>query len=275
VSRPDPPPEVLAYYARGAETGRLEGFGALERLRTEDVLHRWLPPPPEVVIDVGGGPGIYACALAAAGYETHLRDVSPRHVDEARAASARQPAHPLASAEVGDARRLDARDGAAGAVLMLGPLYHLTDRVDRVTALREARRVLRPGGVVVAAAISRFASLLDGLRRGFLDDPVFAQVVEEDLRSGQHRNPAGHPDWFTTAYFHRPEELATEVHEAGLQHLATLAVEGPGWLLADLPQRLADPLRAGRLLEALRAVESEPALMGASAHMLVVGRRAI
>jgi ubiquinone/menaquinone biosynthesis C-methylase UbiE len=280
VSRPPddpgaPSPEILAYYAAGAETGRLEGFGALERLRTEEILRRWLPPAPDVVVDVGGGPGVYACALAAAGYETHLRDAVPRHVEEARAASARQPAHPLASAETADARRLDLRDASAGAVLLLGPLYHLTERADRVAALREARRVLRPGGVVAAAGISRFASLLDGLSRGFLEDPAFARLVEEDLRSGQHRNPSKHPDWFTTAYFHRPEELATELGEAGLQHLATLGVEGPGWLLPDLARRLGDPSRRSVLLEALRSIESEPALAGASAHLLAIGRRPI
>ena len=269
-----PPGEILSYYEGGAESGRLEGAGALELLRTQDILRRWLPAPPAVIVDVGGGPGVYARWLSACGYETHLRDVSPRHVAEARAASASRQ-HALASADVADARRLDLRDATADAMLLLGPLYHLTDRSDRVAALREARRVLRPGGILVAAAISRFASLLDGLRSRFLDDPDFARIVEEDLRSGQHRNPGGHPYWFTTSYFHRPEELGTEMQEAGLFALATLAVEGPGWLLADLPQRLADPDRAAQLLGALRAIESEPALMGVSAHLLAIGRRAI
>ena len=96
-------------------------------------------------------------------------------------------------------------------MLLLGPLYHLTERDDRLAAWREARRVLRPGGVVLAAAISRFASTLDGLRLGLFDDDAFAQIAERDLRDGQHRNPTGNPRYFTTTYFHRPEELRTEV----------------------------------------------------------------
>ena len=84
-----------------------------------------------------------------------------------------------------------------------------------VTSLQELLRVLRPGGVIVAAAISRFASTLDGLRTGAFDDPVFAAIATQDLRDGQHRNPTDNPLYFTTAYFHRPEELAAEPREAG------------------------------------------------------------
>src|SRR5262245_54108334 len=200
-----PPPEMTAHYDAGLERDRLEqGPGRLERARTAEIVERFFPPAPAVVLDVGGGAGAYACPLARRGYEVHLIDAVPLHVEQAREASARQPESPLAGAAVGDARRIDHADGSADAVLLLGPLYHLTDRGDRLAAWREARRVLRPGGVVLAAAISRFASTLDGLRRGLFDDPVFARLAEQDLRDGQHRNPTGDPRYFTTTYFHLP-----------------------------------------------------------------------
>jgi hypothetical protein len=126
---------------------------------------------------------------------------------------------------------------------------------------------------VIAAAISRFASMLDGLRGNYLEDPVFAALAAADLRNGQHRNPTDDPNYFTTAYFHRPEELAEEIAESGLAHEGTFAVEGPAWLLPDLDARLADDQRRSVLLDALTALEAEPALMGVSAHLLAVGRR--
>jgi SAM-dependent methyltransferase len=211
--------------------------------------------------------------VARKGYEVHLTDAVPLHVEQARVASARQPDCPLASAAVGDARRLDRPDGA-DAVLLLGPLYHLTGRADRLAAWGEARRVLRPGGVVVAAAISRFASTLDGLRLGLFGDPAFARIAEQDLLDGQHRNPTADPRYFTSAFFHHPAELKSEAEEAGLRHEATLGVEGPGWLLQDFDRWWGDSGRRARLLAVARAVESEPSLLGVSAHILAVARKA-
>jgi ubiquinone/menaquinone biosynthesis C-methylase UbiE len=267
--------EILAHYEEGVERERLlrGGAGRLEYLRTRELLARYLPPPPVTVLDVGGGAGVYALPLAKEGYSVHLIDPVPLHVDQAREASALQRDAPLTSAEVGDARHLMCDDDSVEAVLLLGPLYHLTSRHDRLQALQEAYRVVRPGGVVAAAAISRFASTYDGLLRGFLEDPTFEEIVERDVCEGQHRNPTGRPEWFTTAYFHLPEELRDEVIEAGLKVEALVGIEGPAWVLPDLDSWLEDPARRSRLLEAIRRVETEPSLLGATAHILVVGRR--
>lgn len=266
--------KIAAYYAYGLECDRLaSGPGALEFARTQVLLKRYLPAPPAVVADVGGGPGRYAIWLAEHGYSVHLVDPMPLHVEQARSASAGRPDAALASATVGDARAIRLPDASADAVLLLGPLYHLPERADRLLALCEARRVCRPGGVVIIAAISRFASTLDGLRGGYLEDPAFAAVAAGDLRDGRHLNPTGDPAYFTTAYFHRPEELAKECTEAGLAHEATLAVEGPGWLLPDLDARLADSRRRAVLLDALATLEAEPTVTGVSAHLLTVARR--
>jgi SAM-dependent methyltransferase len=267
ASRDELPAEVIAHYGLGSERSRLSaGAGRVERARTEEVLFRWLPPPPARVLDVGGGPGTYVPWLAALGYDVHLVDAVPLHVEQARAAGA-------ASARVGNARRLDERDATCDAVLLLGPLYHLTLRDDRVAALAEARRVVRDSGIVAVAAISRFASLLDGLFTGALDDPVFASIVERDLVEGQHRNPSSRPEWFTTAFFHHPDELRAEVSEAGLRLEELVGLEGPAWLLPDVEARWKDDGRRERLLAAARAVEREPSLIGLSAHLLAVARR--
>jgi SAM-dependent methyltransferase len=267
------PPEILRYYAQGQEAGRLSsGKNEIELARTQELLARHLPPPPGVVLDVGGGPGAYACWLATRGYVVHLVDAVPLHVEQALAASARQPSHPLASARVGDARRLTGADGTADAVLLLGPLYHLTERADRRAALREARRVLVPNGLVFAAGISRFAALFDGLFHGLCRDPDFVRIVERDLVDGQHRNPTSR-DYFTTAYFHRPDELEAEVREAGFATVELVGLEGPGDHLPDLAERWTDPAQRELILWAARAVEREPSLLGLSDHHLVVARR--
>jgi ubiquinone/menaquinone biosynthesis C-methylase UbiE len=263
-------PEIESFYGRYDEAARLtQGYFALEEARTRELLGRHLPPPPARLLDVGGGAGAYAVWLAVQGYAVHLVDPVPRHVEQARATFAAAGAA-RAQASLGDARALEPADGSAEAVLMLGPLYHLPEREDRLRALREAARVLVPGGVLFAAAISRFASLLDGLRGALFDDPLFRSIVREDLASGRHRNPGGPIEYFTTAFFHRQEELEAELREAGFTDPALFAIEGPAALLGDFEQRWADTASREVLLEAVRAVEREPALLGASPHWLAV-----
>ena len=157
----------------------------------------------------------------------------------------------------------------------MGPLYHLPDQADRATALREARRVLAPSGLVVAAAISRYASTLDGLARRLTVDPDFVRIRNRDLRDGQHRNDTDRPDYFTTAYFHRPEDLRRELEAAGLERVALYGVEGPGWMLGDFEDRWAAPALRQDLLEVARALEAEPSMLGASAHLLATGHQPV
>jgi ubiquinone/menaquinone biosynthesis C-methylase UbiE len=265
-------PTVADFYHRTPEEDRLEqGPFILEEARTRELIQRHARQPPATVLDVGGAAGAYALWLADAGYTVHLVDPVPRLVAEAERRSADR-SRPIASCRVGDARALDFPAQSADTVLLLGPLYHLTEAADRARALSEARRVLKPGGRLFAAAISRWASALDGLSRELFQDPRFAAIVEQDLRDGQHRNPTERLDYFTTAYFHRPDELRAEVLSAGLILEGLYGIEGPGWLLSDVDARLADPRRRADLLQVARLLESEPSILGVSAHLLVVAR---
>ncbi len=265
--------EILDYYGEGQEEQRLTAsLGRLERIRTWEIMERHLPPAPSRILDAGGGTGVYALALAERGYHVHLIDPVPLHVERARALSTTSKT-PLVSAEIGDARNLAVADDSFDVVLLFGPLYHLTDRADRVAALREARRVLVSDGLVLSACISRFASAIDGIREGALRDARFARIVDGDLTDGVHRNPTNRPEWFTTAYFHRPEEIRREIEDAGLRFSNLLAVEGPGWMSQDLDTWLDDGEARERLLDVLRRLETEPSLIGASAHLLAVAHR--
>jgi SAM-dependent methyltransferase len=267
----DVPAEVLDHYLQDFdEQSRITiGFGQLELLRTREILRRHLPPGRLRIVDIGGGTGVHASWLADDGHVVHVVDPVARHVASAGRLS---PAKGRITAEVGDARRLSWPDGTFDAALLLGPLYHLTERSDRLTALREARRVVRPGGPIYVAAISRFASLFDGLSREFLFDAGFGDVVDGDLRDGQHRNPARRPDWFTTAFFHHPDELRTEAVDAGLEVVELLGVEGLAGWLPNLARRWEDPADREVILASARWVEAEPAVLGVSAHLVLVGR---
>jgi ubiquinone/menaquinone biosynthesis C-methylase UbiE len=268
------PPEAHAHYAGAVELDRLsQGLGQLEFARSQEILSRYLPSPPSVIFDVGGGPGRYAYWLAGQGYVVHLIDGVPLHIEQAQQVVTKESLPPLASLSVRDARNLEVADVSGDVVLLMGPLYHLTERHDRITALREARRILKPNGLVFAVGISRFTSALDGLVSGYLNDPEFVRIVQQDLMNGQHRNPMNHPAYFTTTFFHSPHELQQEIEEADLGHEVTLPVEGPAWLLGNFVEHWSDPSRRERLLAAIRWLEGEPSLLGASAHLMAIGRK--
>lgn len=168
---------------------------------------------------------------------------------------------------------MDFAANTADAILLLGPLYHLTERADRIKSLREAYRVLRPGGPLFGVAISRFASLFDSLSNGFFAKPEFAGILERDLAEGQHRNATGDLNYFTTAFFHRPYELREEVSDAGFRDVRLFPIEGPGWIARDFENLWRDEVQRARLLQYVRKVENEPEILGASAHLMAIANK--
>jgi ubiquinone/menaquinone biosynthesis C-methylase UbiE len=263
---------VSRHYDRTPESDRFESpAGLLEYERTRAILARWMSTEPLRVLDVGGATGAYAFWLAEKGHEVTLLDASSRHIEIAEERN-RTATNRLRAIRLGRAEELAFAGGSFDFVLLMGPLYHLTTHQARAAALAEASRVLRSGGFLVAAYISRFASFLDGYRRGFIEDPLFADLVGHDLETGIH-DPPENSRYFTEAYFHRPSEIRHELIEAGLRHEETLAVEGPLWLVPALERYIKDEASRELLLSLLDRVGSEPSMLGASAHLLALSRK--
>jgi ubiquinone/menaquinone biosynthesis C-methylase UbiE len=265
-----PDPAVIRHYTSIREEDRISaGLGQLELARAEEILRRHLPAPPGKILDIGGATGIHASWLADIGHRVWIVDITPRHVEEANAKLSVKGVE----AELGDARELPYQDGMFDVALLFGPLYHLTEARDRMRAWHEAARVVRPGGLVAAAAVNRFASLFDGLARQFLFDPEFAAVARHDLDSGQHRNPDERPHWWTTAFLHHPDQLRSEAEQAELTVRELVGLEGLAAWLPQLGQRWENPVDRDVILWAARVIESEPALLGLSAHLLLVAEK--
>ncbi|MET8088117.1 class I SAM-dependent methyltransferase [Micromonospora sp. NPDC005237] len=257
--------EIVDYYTlRYREDQRLSARpqARLEWIRTTQLLRDLLPGPGARLLDIGGGTGEYARALAVAGYEVRLVDLVPSHVAQARGGQ------PPVEARVADARALPDADDAYDAALLLGPLYHLVGRADRLQALREAVRVTRPGGHVVAAAISRFAGPLDFAATARLDERLLDEA-RNLLTDGTNDPRTG----FTHAYFHRVEEITDECSAAGLTDVVVHGVEGPAWTAAEAAAGgPAQDAVFSAALDLARVYSTEPALIGSSAHLLAAGR---
>jgi SAM-dependent methyltransferase len=266
-------PEFTAmreHYDRGLEQGRLaESCGQLEFERTKEIILRRLPPPPAVVADIGGGPGLYALWLAELGYQVVHRDLMPLHVAQLRQAAS---GNPRIQTAVADARQLDLATASADAVLLLGPLYHLDRRRDRMQALAEAQRVVRPGGPVFAAAISRWATRMDGILRLRLDETIPGAEAELTAIERTGRLPPLRAGSFC-GYLHRPGQLRAELAASGLHVVDLVSVEGPAYLLDDLAERLAGDDARRVVMATARALERVPELLGIGPHLLATARK--
>ena len=263
------PPAMEEHYARGLELDRLaEPTGQLEFERTQEIILRHLPPPPAVVADIGGGPGRYALWLGQLGYQILHRDLMPLHVEQLQQAAS---GNSHIQTALGDARQLDLASQSADAVLLLGPLYHLARRKDRLQALAEVRRVVRPGGPVFVAAISRWATRMDGILRLRLYESIPEAEAELSAIERTGHLPPLRPGSFC-GYLHRPGQLRAELAASGLQVLDLVGVEGPAYLLDDLAARLADDEDRRVVLETARALERVPELLGIGPHLLATAR---
>ncbi|MGK5543377.1 class I SAM-dependent methyltransferase [Streptomyces sp. URMC 127] len=264
-------PEIINYYAHGYEEA--DRFAAdtasaasmLEFVRIQELLRPWLPPPPAAILDVGGGPGAHARWLMDDGYTVHLVDPVPKHIDQARARGI--------EASFGDARHLDTPDHTYDAVLLLGPLYHLTERAERIRALNEAARAARPGALVAVAAMNRYSHFLDQAVKHTLANSDVHGVIASTMHGGVYDRPGL---GFTTSYFHTAADFRDELTTAGLHTAALHGTEGPGyWILKTIEKRAniriaIDSAEFASALAAARLADGQQDLLAVTAHLLAI-----
>lgn len=250
-------PLVQAAYARGRETGRLDQQrNRVEAERTKNLIAERLPEPGSFVLDVGGGPGYYAAWLRDRGYRVVLADIVETH--------ARQADHSGIPALVADATALPLPPGHADAVVLLGPLYHLVNPNGRARALAESYRVLRPGGILFAAGLSRWAKAATRGADGEPHTPDDARHLAAIMIRGYDAHGG---DWHACTYHHTPAELAAEIEHAGFTCPEILGIEGPlGAALARHDPDLTDTA----LQLAAEAQREAPAL---SIHLLAIAAK--
>ena len=260
--------KVFEFYNGGAEIGRLErGLGIVEFYRSKEIIERYLKGRMKIY-DIGGGIGKYSEWLAEKGHEVSLIELAPISVEYAKE-NMKVPYEAI----TGDARKVDKPDNSADMVLLMGPLYHLLNKDDRMTVLKEARRVLKDNGILIAAGISKFSSATWALsvygNNVFLDDDIYMNMIKHEMDTGEHIKPAEYPYIISNAYFHTIDNFREEISEAGFSITESAAVEGCSWITPDLTEKWNDENRRGRILEIIRATEHEDTMMGISPHFLV------
>ena len=265
--------KIKEYYASEIEKNRLNlEIFMLESIRTKEIISRYLVKNKMKIIDIGGGAGYYSFWLQEMGHQVTLVDLSPKNIELAKQHSLSTGIR-LTSIQTGDATALDFKKEEFDLVLLCGPLYHLTDREDRLKALSEAKRVLKPKGVLLTAVISRYASLLDGFNRDLINDDKFQKMLIEDLRTGIHLNETENFEYFTAAYFHTPAEIKSEIIESKLKFDQLIAIESFGWCIDNMKTKSEDQNYMNKLRKILNLVETNEDIMAVSPHIMAVATK--
>lgn len=277
---------VLAYYDAGEEYKRLRtGCGRIEFERTKEILLEALPKAPAVIYDIGGAYGEYAWWLTSLGYEVHLFDLSKTNIRMSSMLKSEYEGFELAAREVCDARSVPRKDRSADAILLMGPLYHITDHGGRLKAIRECYRMLKDNGRLFSAALTPSSVLLYNITEyspnkengnTWLEDPSFLKMVERELLDGCHINPERKCySGIGSSHFHSAGALREELAEGGFGKSVVHGIMGGAWLARDLDTLWDNETSREALLNTVRLLDTYEEIIGLSAHLLAVSEKAV
>ena len=265
--------KIIKFYSNEIEKDRLElDLFKLEGIRTKEIIGRYLSGENMRIADIGGGAGYYAFWLQEKGHHVSLVDLSPKNIELANKYSL-DTGIQLTNLEIGDATDLNFEEDQFDLLLLLGPLYHLVNKNDRLQALSEAKRILKPNGILLIAIISRYASLIDGFKRDLITNDNFEKLLISDLQTGIHLNETENPDYFTTAYFHTPSEIMGEITESKLKFEKLIAIESFGWIADNFKAKSEDPSYMSKLRKIINMVETNNDIIATSPHIMAIARK--
>jgi len=261
--------KVEDHYNRNAQ----QEWERLEAHRTElavtlKVLRDFLPPAPATVADIGGGPGRYAITLAGWGYGVTLVDLSSNNLALARQKALNAGVLLSATVQANALNLSQFETENFDAVLLMGPLYHLLEEDERSMAATEAVRILRSGGMMFTAFISRYAPFRWSARF----DPSWytkrRQYGQRVLRTGVHDQGTGFPN----SYFAHPSEISPLMEKCGLKTLMVVGCEG----VASMGEEGVNELQGAEWeawVELNYQIGKDPYSHGAAEHLLHVGQK--
>ena len=276
---------VLAGYNAGIERDRLRsGIGIIEFERTKEILLEKLPKAPAVIYDIGGAYGEYAWWLTSLGHEVHLFDLSETNIRMSAELAAENPGFSLKAAEMADARSIPRPDKSADAILLMGPLYSITEYEERILAIRECHRLLKDGGLLFCAALTPYSVLIprivryhedDTPKRRELDDPTVLSIIERALEDGCYINPEKkYVSGLGSTHLHTAKALREELSLGGFHTTSVHGVMGGAWPAPNLDELLATPDSKELLMKTVRMLDTHEEIIGLSGHLLAVSGKA-
>lgn len=240
---------VEEYYSKSftEEDRHNDSFGTIQELRTKEVILQYLKEGMSI-LDVGGANGVYSFYFADKGYDTSIVDITPRHIERVVELN-NDRVKKLKGIHIGDAINMDL-GRKYDLVILHGPLYHIVKKEDRLIMLKNIKRHLNKGGIVLGFAINRYAGYFYGVRSGAILNEEYRNSVLNEIKSG-FRGLG--PGW----YFHKAKELEDEFLEAGYNVESVKSLVGQTWMLPEIENLIKAKDGLKLLLNLSRSMEDE------------------
>lgn len=221
--------------------------------------------------------------LSSLGYEVHLFDLSETNIKISEELASEYPGVTLKSAMICDARSIPRPDKSADAILLMGPLYSITEYEERILAIKESRRLLKDDGILFSAALTPYSVLVSRLavyheddtkKRKELDDPAVMSIIERALADGCYINPERKiANGLGSSHLHTAKALREELACGGFDTRSVHGVMGGAWLAPNLNELLESEETRKVLMKTVRMLDTHEEIIGLSGHLLAVSRK--
>jgi len=250
------------------ENSRLESnYSLVEFERTKEIITRVISNDSKLkILDLGAASGKYSFWLNSLGHEVTMIEPVQKHINIANEINSKLSNKITIIQD--DALNITFNENSFDIVLNFGPIYHLTDKEDRIQLHNIVNKILKPSGFYFISFISRFASLLDGYRKDMMGDDEYVDIVKQDLHNGQHRGSKDGQRYFIDSYFYLPEEMNEELENLNFDNVELFSLESFSWILDSLDQILEKRNHKQLLYDLLKLIEKEKSLLGVSPHIL-------
>jgi ubiquinone/menaquinone biosynthesis C-methylase UbiE len=168
---------INSYYSNYDEEGRLlSKHGQVEYLTTMKYIEKYLRPGMKI-LEVGAATGRYSLSLADKGFDVTAVELIPHNLEILRSKIA---TNMKVISYQGNALNLSFLcNEAYDITLLLGPMYHLYNENDKISAMAEAIRVTKTGGLIFTAYCMSDATIFDyGFKRGNIFGLIEKKLID-------------------------------------------------------------------------------------------------